>query len=563
MAEPAAEELTPEELKAMGFLLPEEAKAEVSADDLAAMGFEAPPAPIQPPEVGPKETFALRGAGAVPLGGLVTDLLGTGIIQGAKALGVGKPSAVLTPQAQAELYQMATQEGLSPDEAQKQIRWKEDALPGPVDTYRQLRDTRRLRTEEGSKQNPWSGRAGAATGLLASLLAPLPKVAVGPMRGIPLVAADPLARIASAGLTGGAYGAVNGLADGDADLTQGEVGQAIKDTVSGGVGGLLLGTAAGVAGEAARPLWPWLQEKAINAGRRVIGGDSDIAAATRNALSDEAVLQALAEKQIRPFSTTPATYQRLDQAAETMGAEYGQILQRLEELGVTGPRAVQLAAAFMRRANEMRGSMAASNTAPKTMAKEARNLAAHGQNSENLPLQTAESLKRDFQRMGRYERINNSPNEEAFQELGSTMRQAIENEVAMAGKAGGPGSEVAGLADRFGPLKARLSNTIAARDVGEKGASKALQKSPVGLKDMLLGAAAKDPGTAAFTALVSSGVRNRLPSTVASGAYGLSQALRSGSASPKVAQMVELALTPNVDDVQALIDALRSKKDKK
>lgn len=560
-----AAELTPEELKAMGFLLPEDASPQsVTPDELAAMGFQAPAEPIAPPEVGAKETFALRGAGAVPLGGLLTDLIGTGILQGAKALGVGDPGATLTPQAQRELLALKTGEGQPVEEAARDVIDRGSTLSGPVDTYRELRDTRKLRTAEGSKQNPWAGRAGAATGLVASVLAPLPAVRLAPLRGIPnAAAAQAAARVASAGLTGGAYGAVGGLTEGDADLTRGEVGEAARETASGGLGGLLLGTAAGGAAEAARPLWPWLQQVAINQGRRVIGGDSDIAAATRNALSDEAVLQALAERQIRPMSTTPATYQRLDASAEALGAEYGQILQRLEELGVTGPRATELAARFMRRANEMRGSMAAGNTAPRAMAREARNLAAHGQNSENLPLQTAESLKRDFQRMGRYERINNSPNEEAFQELGSGMRGAIEQQVAMAGAAGGPGSEVGELAARFQPLKARLSNTIAAREVGERGASKALQKSPVGLKDMLLGAAAQNPGTAALTALASSGIRNRLPSTAASGAYGLSEALRSGAASPKLAQMMELAFSPNVDDVQALIDALRRRKEQR
>jgi hypothetical protein len=557
MAEQAVE-FTPEELRAMGFEVPGE-EPQFTPEELKAMGFEIPEpvVPPPPPEVSAGETFALRGAGAVPAGGLISDLLGTAIMQGAKAMDVGKPSARLTPQAQADLYRM----GLNEDE----VRTPESTIPGPLDTYRRLRDTRKLRTAAGSEQNPWAGRAGAVTGTVASVLAPLPSVRIAPasLRAIPsAAAAERTARILSGAATGGAYGGFNALTDGEADLTRGEVGKAAEEVADRALGGAVAGGLTAGAAELLRPAAGRLRDFAVRQGRRVIGGDSDIAAATRQALSDEAVLQALEDKMIRPLSTTPATYQRLDEAAEKLGAEYGQILQRLEELGVTGPRATELAAQFMRRANEMKGTMAASNTSPRVMAREARNLGAHGRGVERLPLSTAESMKRDFQRMGRYERINNSPNEEAFQELGSRMRQEIENEVAMAGAAGGPGSEVGDLASRFQPVKSRLSNYIAARDVGEKGASKALQKSPVNIKDMLLGAAAKDPASAAVTALVSSGVRNRLPSTAAVGAYNLSEGLRTGNLSPELAKLITLAMDPTITDTtQALIERLRRKED--
>lgn len=519
----------------------------------AAGEATSPAAPV----VGAGETFVLRGAGAVPAGGLASDLLGTLALQGAKAAGVGEPGARLTPKAQADLYKMGMSEA--------EVRRPEDVIPGPLDTYRDLRDTRRLRTAAGSEQNPWAGRAGALVGTGASLLAPLPSVRIAPasLRAIPsATAAERVARIASGAATGGAYGAVNGLTDGPADLTHGEVAEAAGQTLDGALGGAAVGGLAAGGAELLRPAAGSLRDFAVRQGRRVIGGDSDIAAATRQALSDEAVLQALDTRAIRPFSSTPSTYRRLDESAEALGGEYGQLLQRLSDLGIEGPRAVQLAGEFMRRANEMRWSMAAGNTAPAAMAREAEHIGRMGSGEERLPLLTAESLKRDFQRMGRHERINNSPNEETYQELGSRLRQAIEDEVSMAGVSAGRGSEEAALASRFGPLKEALANTIAARNVGEKGASKALQKSPVGLKDMLLGASAGDPGTAALTALVSSGVRNRLPSTAASGAYALSEGLRTGRVSPELAKLITLASDPNITDTtQALIEALRRRKD--
>jgi len=574
-------EFTAEELKALGLPVPgeEQPQPDLTPEELKALGLEVPEEPRNIPDTSAKATFALRGAGAIPAGGLIADILATGALKSALTTGknfpetsraisgwvgrnlpqalqlspVAGPGATLTPQAQAELARMGE---ASPEEPPRE---------GLIDTYREMRDTRRLRTAAGSKEHPWAGRAGAVTGTVASVLAPLPSVRVNPsaLRLIPsAAAAERVARIASGAATGGAYGAFNGLTDGQADLTRGEVGKAAEETANAAAGGALFGGAAAGAAEALRPMAGRLREAAVRQGRRVIGGDSDMAAQSRKWLSDEAVLQALEDRMIRPFSTTEATYRRLDQAASGLGEEYGQILQRLDELGVQGPRATQLASEFMRRANEMRGTMAAGNTAPRAMAREARNLAAHGQGTQRLPLLTAESLKRDFQRMGRHERLNNSPNEETYQELGSRMRQAIEDEVAMAGAAGGAGSEVAGLAARFQPLKARLSNTIAARNVGEKGASKALQKSPVGLKDMLLGAAAGDPGTAALTALASSGVRNRLPSASAAGTYALSEGLRTGSLSPELAKLITLAADPNITDTtQALVEALRKKKE--
>lgn len=545
MAEPIQydeEELTAEERAALG--LPP-AAVPVSSQELAEIGLSSPAR--EAPAVGPAETFTNRAVGNIPLGNLVTNLASAGLIEAASRQGT---PASLTPQAKAELAALG-------------VEVPED--PGFIDRYRQVRDTRRERTEAGSQQNPWAGRAGAATGVGLSLLAPLPGARFAPIRGIPnAAAAERTARILSGAATGAGYGGLNALTEGQADLTRGEVGKAAAETASGAVGGAALGTAAATAAEFARPLAGALRRKAIETGRRVIGGDSDIAAATRQALPDEAVLRALQERLIRPFSTTASTYGRIDKAAEELGAQYGQILQRLEELGVTGPRATSLAAEFMRGANMMKGASAAGNTSPRIMAKEARAIGAQGQVAKNLPLSVAESMKRDFQKMGRFERIKNTPGEEAYQELGSRMRQSIEESVEAAGREAVAGSETAELASRFVPTKSRLSDLLAARTVGERGASKAAQKASVGLKDYILGMAAGDPASAALTALASSQIRNRLPSAYASGLYGLSEGLQTGTAAPGLARSLELTFQPDASDLEALAEWLmRNRKDKR
>lgn len=174
--------------------------------------------PLPPPKVGAGETFVNRAVNAIPLAGRLTDAISTGVMQGAKALGVGESGVKFTPQAQAELDAMGVE------------RLPESTIPGAVETYRKMRDTRAGRTAAGSQQNPWAGRLGTLTGVGLSLLAPLPKA--------------PGAGVGSSAATGVGYGALGGLTEGKADLTRGEVGQAIEDTVEGG----LVGGALGLAG---------------------------------------------------------------------------------------------------------------------------------------------------------------------------------------------------------------------------------------------------------------------------------------------------------------------------
>lgn len=174
--------------------------------------------PPPEPKVGAGETALNRYVNnALPGGRVITDALSTAVMQGAKALGVGKPGVQFTPQAQAELQSM----GVAP---------QQDAIPGVLDTYRDMRDTRAQRTEAGSKQNPWAGRLGALAGFGTSLLLPLPKAPIAGWKG--------------SAATGAGYGALAGLTDGKADLTRGEFGQALVDTAEGAA----LGGAVGAAG---------------------------------------------------------------------------------------------------------------------------------------------------------------------------------------------------------------------------------------------------------------------------------------------------------------------------
>jgi hypothetical protein len=168
----------------------------------------------EPPKVGAGETFVNRAVGMIPGANRLADAISAMALEAGSS---GGTRATLTPGARAELQAMG--EDVPED-------------PGLVDRYRQVRDTRAERTELGSQQNPWAGRAGALTGFGLSLFAPLPKAS-----GTGLGAAVK---------TGAGYGALQGLTEGGADLTRGEFGEAALDTLKGAaIGG---GLGAGLHG---------------------------------------------------------------------------------------------------------------------------------------------------------------------------------------------------------------------------------------------------------------------------------------------------------------------------
>lgn len=301
---------------------------------------------------------------------------------------------------------------------------------------------------------------------------------------------------------------------------------------------------------------------------------------------------------IQPFSTTQATYARVDRLAEEQGDLYGQILRRLEELGVPGPRARDLADDLMVRYEAEMANTGANKAPANVFRNEAENLRTlfgptalpgpaprpprppRGTAPSSIPprpvdatpqgpwrvmpLGQSENIKRALQRDARFERLRASPREENLQEASSMVRQAIEDAVEEAGRAAGPSSEVGRLAQQFRPVKQRTGRLLEARTAAERGASKAEQRSSVGLKDMILGSATGEPLSALGVAAVSNLARNRLPSTAASYGYGLSEGLRTGSAAPELARIIELALNPDVQDTTAtLIELLQERQRKR
>lgn len=165
--------------------------------------------PQAEPQVGEAETFVNRAVGMIPGANRLTDAIAAMALEAGSSGGV---RATLTPEARADLQAMG--EDVPED-------------PGLVDRYREVRDRRAERTEAGSQQNPWAGRAGALTGFGLSLFAPLPKSSG--------------AGLGAAVKTGAGYGAFHGLTEGGADLTRGEFAEGAADTLKGAAMGAGLG----------------------------------------------------------------------------------------------------------------------------------------------------------------------------------------------------------------------------------------------------------------------------------------------------------------------------------
>lgn len=531
------------------------------------------------PSVGPIETGLGKFAEAIPFGKTIGAGIGTTGVMAARALGLGpygSPGARLTDKAKAELAANGTQ---APSE--------EIDRPGWVETFRQTRDAGNQRVESGGKQNPLAGYVGTGLGIGASLMLPGAQTFKG---------ATALGRLGNAALTAGGYGALSGAANGPADLTKGEFGQFANDVVgadglrrtaqslgrgrylqatldlmgSGGVGGAITGLGVGGVIEGARPLLTkTLKALAIRKGKDVLQGGSDIAAPTRKQLSDDAVEEVLRSGGMR--ATTADTYAAIEKLAAGEGAKYGQIIADLESHGVRGPEAKAIAEKLMDRFREKYTRAPANKAVPQAYADEAENLinstrpgpGMEGPQSQTLGLSQAEEIKQGLQTQARFERLNNSPTEEARQEIASMVREANEEAVSLAGKQAGAESDVGRLAADFVPTKQRLGRLIEARTAAERGAVKATARSSgPGLPDLLLGATTGNPATAYITAMASKSLRSRLPSMMSRGAYNSSEALRTGAASPAMAKYTALLFgdEPTQEEkTQALLDALRNR----
>lgn len=554
--------------------------------ELAQMGI-FPEGEPPPPKVGPGETFVNRATNALPLGRPAVDSLSALAMQGARAF-IGRNGAELTPQARAQLEAM----GETPAEQ-----------PGLMDDYRHLRDTRDVRTDAGSEQNPWAGRLGTGTGVALSILAPGPKGLGAAGRGAGAAATAARVALPRVMAQGALLGGLQAFGDSRADLTRGDGGEALQalgDTARGAGWGAAGGFAGYQAGRYAptvlRAGGRLLKSLGIAQGRRALLNGAD--SLTKNVTSDAAVEEAISSGGILPFGTTKGAAQRLERSREALGTTYTQTVERLEDLGVQGADAHAVADHLLDAANDAYYATSA-NKAPvdilKNEAANVRELAQRNAGSQALPggvprralrprlgLRQTERIKQDLQRQVNYSPLVDKRNNDALMDAAALLRRSTEDAIDEAAQRAGPGSEIAELGETFRPVKRRLGLTIEASDAANRGAQKAANRSAFGLPEVLAATSTGEPLSGLAAALAMKGLRNRGPSTVASGGYWSGRGLEGLArlAAPRVASgalpwataqtalaaerpLVDATMAMSPDDerrlrMQAWIDALRA-----
>lgn len=481
------------------------------------------------PQVDGAETFVNRAVNQIPLGNTLVNAVSSGLEQ----LNQPEPGVLLTAKAKAEMRARG-------------IPFEEPpAEPGMLERYRGVRDSRLARTEAGAQQNPIAAKLGTTLGLatnLANPLAPVFKAGKAPAL---------IQKVIAAGKTGMAYGGLGGLTDGRADLTKGEYGQALLDTGLGaGIGGLA-GAGLGTAVELAAPYASKLLEKlGISAGRRVLNGGSDMNLAGKNPVSDEAVKVAREQGAIIANGTTAGTATRLATKSEEAGDLYAEILQKLEDAGVSGPEAKAISDKLLASAAEKElVTTAAGKKVPRALLSEALNVegVAGGGQHPRLRLGQAELLKRDAQAAARSEYARQGPNiplGDAKKEIASTYRQAVEDAIAEAASKAPKGSPIHQLAEDFLPVKRTTGGLIEARNAAKRGAAKKSNRNAFGLPEktaIAQAAATLNPIEWVKAIVGASGhalLNDRVPSTIAAGTLDLARALQSGAATSGIARTV-------------------------
>lgn len=213
------------------------------------------------------------------------------------------------------------------------------------DLYRAARDNVRERLEISQEQHP-------ITSSLANMAGDLGSDALLQLAGVP-VASSAYQALA---------GAASGLLGSDAELSSSKAtprsgASAAASTALGAglgyalpkVGGQVAKALPGISAQVRQ----YLEDKAIAQGRRVLLNGADSLAGNKE-LRASSVREALESGAISPFGTTQSAYAALEELAEKRGGAYGAILERLQALGVKGPKVDDLADDLAQRAADAR-----------------------------------------------------------------------------------------------------------------------------------------------------------------------------------------------------------------
>lgn len=425
-----------------------------------------------------------------------------------------------------------------------------------------LRD--RLRADETAafKNHPGWSLAGSATGGIASAVAGNAALRgggklltlVGATKAMPTVASG-IEAVGNALSKGGALkralgaagpiGALYGTGASEADLGKGELDKYAMDAAVGygtGAGGGLIAdkVVVPVAKFVSAPLAKLLDRFGVSQVRRVLTNGAD-SMSNRNPVREDAVREAVDSGAVRAFGSSKETYDRLVTLAEQQGVKYGDIIDKLEKLGVQGPDAHLLAEELIDRSAQEFKNSGANKSVAKAFMEEAENILSLAQKNGRLGLSQAEKIKRTIASDAHYGVFEETAKNEAKKEIASIVRQANEDTIDRAGRML-PGAKEA--AEEFVPTKQRLGRLLEGRDTAERGVARGAQRKAVSLGDKLMtsaGIASGNPGGMAVglaAGAANNFLRNRGTSAIGVGSLQLSKALQSmGALAPAAAEV--------------------------
>lgn len=368
-------------------------------------------------------------------------------------------------------------------------------------------------------------------------------------------------------------GALGGVGMSEADTVGGEIVDGLKGA---GVGLVTHGALQGGGQllKRGQPVLRRVMDKiAVAQGRRALLNGAD-SLSSRKLVGEDAVREAIDSNAIVPAGTVEGTFNRLDRLTEAQGEGLGAVIETLEQKGVQGLNANDLAAKMRARAAQIRPGEV-NDAIPGEFERQAAILesrrptvevppteyeAGYTGRSPVLPLSQGERLKRALQREAHYDRLNLNPLDEAKQEIASMYRQANEDAIEAAARAN-PGSEIEHLAEGFVPIKQRYGNLNEARGAAARGAQRAGQRGSVPLEGRIAALMAPDATTGFVRGMLSKVWKDRGPSTVAWAARNLGESRAVGDglrAAPLWLGRSSGAITNTERD--ALIEWLREKK---
>jgi hypothetical protein len=410
----------------------------------------------------------------------------------------------------------------------------------PDQTYRQAQQELEKEGNQAVSRNP-------GPAMLGSFAAPMPGGSI-----------SALGRVGNAAVKGFAGGALQGAGEA-------KPGETLVDAAKGGLVGGAVGGTLGYLGSLASKYGPefadWLKEKAINAGRRVLTNGAD-SMSKRAPVAAEAVEEALRSKAITPFGNNASTLEKLNQLTEDVGDQYGGIVDKLEAGGVQGPEARSVAQSLAGKLRyEKKNNL---NQAVKDVYASNLNTlqtdVAPGLEG-NLGLRQAENLKRSLQKQAKYGLFQETPGNEARQDVASMMRQANEDAIARGTANASP--ELQTAANEFVPVKQRLGRLLEAESAATRGFTRAAQRS--GISPTQKAAAAAEfmhtgsPLKAAKALGVTHLLQDRGGSTIAALGLRASDAIK--TAGPYAPALEQALSTNGVKGMLALHQALKSRPD--